>query len=220
MKTPRELHADEIECRVKKVTKSGLVILLYKTARTDMNILDETYGAENWQTDYKEIKGNLYCGIGIRSDTGEWIWKWNCGIESREDGEGNEKKGEASDAFKRAGTLTGIGRSLYTAPFIFVKKGKYKEDDKGKPKEDFAVEKYAAENGKITQLVIKNQSGEVVYSFETAMERRLGGKLICERCGNEITAHGRYTADQVAENSRKIYGSQLCGKCVTEAKKQ
>ena len=86
MEKPRLLSADEIEVKVKKVTEKGVVALLYKTARVDMDILDETYGPENWQDDYKEIKGNLYCGIGINE-----VWKWDCGIESREDDEGNQK---------------------------------------------------------------------------------------------------------------------------------
>ncbi len=116
----RTLTKNEIECRAKQVTEKGAVLLLYKTARTDMDLLDETVGAENWESDYKEIKGNLYCGLGIRCKDGV-VWKWDCGIESREDGDGNEKKGEASDAFKRAGFKWGIGRELYTAPFIWVR---------------------------------------------------------------------------------------------------
>ena len=117
----RLLKANEIEVKVKQVSEKGVICLLYKTARTDMDILDETVGAENWQCEYEEIKGNMYCKIGIKNlDTGEWIWKQDCGIESREDGEGNEKKGEASDAFKRAGFKWGIGRELYTSPFIWV----------------------------------------------------------------------------------------------------
>ena len=117
--TMRLLKADEIEVKIKQVKETGLVALLYKTARTDMDILDDTYGAENWQCEYEEIKGNMYCKIGIWSEKrNQWIWKQDCGIESREDGEGNEKKGEASDAFKRAGFKWGIGRELYTSPFI------------------------------------------------------------------------------------------------------
>lgn len=116
----RFLTADEIEVKVKQVKEKGLVCLLYKTARTDMDLLDETVGPANWENDYREIKGNLYAGIGIRQDDGRMVWKWDCGIESREDGEGNEKKGEASDAFKRAGFRWGIGRELYTSPFIWI----------------------------------------------------------------------------------------------------
>ena len=74
-----------------------------------------------WQRQHHVINDNLYCGIGIwNKDIGQWVWKWDCGVESRADGDGNEKKGEASDAFKRAGFNIGIGRELYTTGFIFV----------------------------------------------------------------------------------------------------
>ena len=93
------LEADDIEVKVKKVGKTGTSVLLYKTARTDMEYLDKVVGIDNWQCDYKEIKGNLYCTIQIWDDDKKhWISKVDCGIESREDGDGNEKKGEASDA--------------------------------------------------------------------------------------------------------------------------
>ena len=115
----RLLEADEIECRVKQVKENGAIILLYKTARTDMDLLDETIGADKWESDFKEIKGNLFAGIGVQTEN-KVVWKWDCGIESRSDGDGNEKKGEASDAFKRAGFKWGIGRELYTVPFIWI----------------------------------------------------------------------------------------------------
>ena len=120
----RFLTADEIEVKVKQVKENGLVCLLYKTARTDMDLLDETVGPGNWTNDYKEIKGNLYAGIGIIQENGGIQWKWDCGIESREDEEGNQKKGEASDAFKRAGFRWGIGRELYTSPSVWIPSNK------------------------------------------------------------------------------------------------
>ncbi len=155
------LKKEQIECKVKKVTEKGAVVLLYKTARTDMDMLDEAFGPENWLCDYKEIKGNLYCGIGVVSGDNSIVWKWDCGIESREDDEGNQKKGEASDAFKRAGFKWGIGRELYTAPFIFIPadkmniqsaNGKYRTFD------TFELEKiaYNEEERKITGLSILN----------------------------------------------------------------
>lgn len=172
----RTLRADEIEVKVKQVGEKGAVALLYKTARTDMAVLDEAFGQNNWTNDYKEIKGNLYCGIGIRmADTGEYVWRWDCGIESRADDEGNEKKGEASDAFKRAGTRWGIGRELYTSPFIFlsvstVAAGK---DTKGRPRyaladkfASFSVKKIGYdENRRISELVIEDEKGNIVYTF-------------------------------------------------------
>lgn len=118
MKTPRLLKPDEISCRVQQVTDSaGAIILLYKDARVDMNILDETYGPTNWQRHHQTIDGNLYCAISIwDEDKAQWVSKQDVGVESATEA----TKGEASDAFKRAGFNWGIGRELYTGPFIFV----------------------------------------------------------------------------------------------------
>lgn len=163
----RALRADEIEVKVKQVKEKGCVALLYKTARTDMDLLDETLGAERWDCDYKTIKDNLYCGISVKTvpdESQSWVTKWDCGIESREDDEGNQKKGEASDAFKRAGFKWGIGRELYTSPFIWIpstaceikpnSKGGYGCYDK------FSVQSIEhSEDGKrITGLVIYNDT--------------------------------------------------------------
>lgn len=163
----RFLTADEIEVKVKQVKENGLVCLLYKTARTDMDLLDETVGPGDWENDYREIKGNLYAGIGIRQKDGSMVWKWDCGIESREDGEGNEKKGEASDAFKRAGFRWGIGRELYTSPFVWIT-GQYADIKastfNGKTKfscfDKFSVEKIAYDEGtgRIIGLAITNDT--------------------------------------------------------------
>lgn len=158
----RLLKEHEIECRVKKMTEKGAIILLYKTARTDMDILDETVTPTNWESDYKEIKGNLYCGIGIRVAEGQMAWKWDCGVESREDEDGNHKKGEASDAFKRAGFKWGIGRELYTAPVIFVPADRMNVKSKsGKPVtyDTFSVEKISYdENRNISGICIRNDA--------------------------------------------------------------
>lgn len=166
----RTLRPEEIEVKIKQVSQKGAVALLYKTSRVDMAILDETYGPENWTNEYRDIDGVLFCGIGIRTDSNkDFVWKWSNGIESRQDGEGNEVKGEASDALKRAGFLVGIGRELYTAPFIFLKvptqkndKGKYELEDKNMR---FSVSEIEYENSKITRLVIVDNFGEVVFTF-------------------------------------------------------
>ena len=156
----RLLTEGDIEVKVKKVTDKGVLLLLYKTARTDMDLLDEHFGAENWECDYREIKGNLYCGIGVRVGD-KFAWKWDCGSESREDGEGNEKKGEASDAFKRAGFKWGIGRELYTAPSIFVPASKVDIKDGRKTFDSFRVEKIAYEGRVISGIsIINNTSGK------------------------------------------------------------
>lgn len=163
----RTLRPNEIDVKVKQVNKNGCLLLLYKTARVDMQLLDEEYGPMGWQCDYKTINNVLYCGIGILHE-GNWIWKWDCGIESRADGEGNEKKGEASDAFKRAAVRWGIGRELYTAPFIWAKLPT-EQDKNGVWK---LVDRFAKFNveaidydqqGNIIGLMIIDNNGKVVY---------------------------------------------------------
>ena len=154
----RNLTADEIECRVQSVKASGLVLLLYKNARCDMNILDETAGAENWQREHYECKGNLFCRVGIRCDDAkhqilEWVWKSDCGTESNTEAQ----KGEASDSFKRACFNWGIGRELYTAPFIWIPAEKCNIIN-GKCYDKFSVEKIIIENKRITAIAIKNDT--------------------------------------------------------------
>ena len=117
MRNFRLLMEPEIECRIAEIRKDGrsLSLLLYKTARTDAAMLDEVYGPENWQNDFKILDGKLYGGIGIPFGD-QWVWRWDCGTESNMEAE----KGQASDAFKRAGFKWGIGAELYTSPRITV----------------------------------------------------------------------------------------------------
>lgn len=162
----RPLKAEEVECRVAQCSEKGVSLLLYKTSRTDMDLLDETVGAENWQKDYKTIDGKLFCGIGVKCD-GEWIWKWDTGIPSNME----SQKGEASDAAKRAGFVWGIGRELYTAPFIWVGADKCKRlslNQKSKRwqcYDDFRVTELGTDEGQIVKLQICNASNKwaVVY---------------------------------------------------------
>lgn len=172
----RKLNANEIQVRVARVGQSYTQLLLYKDARVDMDILDETFGLSGWQCEYEEIKGNLYCKIGIWSEKlNQWIWKQDCGIESKEN-DGNEKKGEASDAFKRAGFKWGIGRELYTGPQILVQNdamgGVVEKDYQGKKFynlknqwQTFYVRDLQYDNdGNIAKLRIVNNKGVEVWS--------------------------------------------------------
>lgn len=124
----RKLTANDVEVRVQSCDENGFNLLLYKNARVDQNILDETFSPFGWQNKYEEIKGNMYCSIGIRATNGEWIWKSNCGTESNTE----KEKGEASDSFKRAGFNWGIGRELYTSPKIKVKGHTQKKSRNGR----------------------------------------------------------------------------------------
>jgi hypothetical protein len=164
----RDLRADEIECRVQQVKDKGLVLLLYKDARVDMNILDETVGSANWQNKFYEHKGILFCSLGINTNyeipgsPDRWVWKDDAGVESNTEAE----KGNASDARKRAGFAWGIGRELYSAPFTWIPaekcdiKDSGKKDKNGKPifvcYDKFTVGKIIIENKQITALAIRN----------------------------------------------------------------
>lgn len=165
----RALRADEIELRVGTVSKnkSGFSLLCYKDARCDQNILDEVYGSEYWQRDHKEVKGNLYGGVGVyNKELNQWIWKWDCGTESNTE----SQKGEASDSFKRACFNLGIGRELYTAPFIWIK-DHFGSD--GKPDARFVsglkislIDYEETETKRtVTKMQIKDKDGLVVFSY-------------------------------------------------------
>lgn len=162
MITFRDLTANEIDCRVAQLTEKGLSLLLYKDARCDMNILDETVGADNWQREHYECKSNLFCRLGINVNfenpdlEPRWIWKSDCGAESNTE----KQKGEASDSFKRAGFNWGIGRELYTAPFIWITPNNYTtKESKGKRvcRNNFVVTHIKIDNKKIVELVIFNE---------------------------------------------------------------
>lgn len=168
----RDLKVNEIECRVAQITDKWLTLLLYKTARTDAQILDETYGEMNWQCDYKEVKGNMYCGISVYDkEKKEWITKWDCGVESYTE----KEKGEASDSFKRAGFKWGIGIELYTAPVIFIpyldnndgKENYLIKNNNGKISTNtkFKVEAIEIKDKEIIRLSIRNYKGRRVFIY-------------------------------------------------------
>ena len=167
----RVLKASEIDCRIQSIGQNrtgavGTTVLLYKDARVDMNILDETVGAMNWQREHSVVNGNLYCTISIWDEVKEqWISKSDVGTESNKE----KEKGQASDSFKRAGFNWGIGRELYSAPFVYIqldkseyieRNGKLTSNAKFKVK-DIAYD----ENRNIVRLVVIDSKGKVRYTF-------------------------------------------------------
>ena len=157
----RPLMANEIEVRVGTLKKdgSGGSYLLYKDSRCDMKILDEVFGAFNWQREHKELKGVIYCGVSICSEQGEWVTKWDAGAESNIE----KEKGEASDSFKRACTNWGIGRELYTAPFIWINFADDERNAKGNI--GLRVSNINVVDGKIVALEIVDKKGNVRYTM-------------------------------------------------------
>lgn len=163
----RNLTEKDIDVRVQSVKENGLILLLYKNARVDMNILDETVGAENWQREHYECKGNLFCRVGINTNYEQkdlpesWVFKSDCGTESNTEAE----KGESSDSFKRACFNWGIGRELYTSPFIWIPADKCNIEN-GKCFDRFSVAKINIENKQVKGLQISNDSKKIVcYEF-------------------------------------------------------
>ena len=225
MKAFRLLRPDEIECRIQKIKPNGLSLLLYKTARTDADLLDEKVGPECWANDFKEIDGVLYGGIGVDYGHG-LVWKWDAGTESNTEAE----KGRASDAFKRAGFKHGIGRELYSAPFVWVPADKCTITN-GKCNDTFSVTDIGYdENQRIVQLeIVNDKTHDIAYKMGRKSEKEKPKQkapepdvevveipLICECCKNAIQPEKNWTVKQIVDASRKKYDGRLfCYKCVT-----
>ncbi|MGL5961423.1 MAG: hypothetical protein ACRCZ0_05665 [Cetobacterium sp.] len=157
----RSLNINEVQVKIQSIKQgNGAILTLYKDARADMTILDDTIGCMNWK---KEHEGNV-CKVSIWCDKrGMWVTKSDVGECIDHNGVINEK-GQASDAFKRACFNWGIGRELYTAPFIWIK-GTVNKFDK------YKVTVFKVENGQITGLQIINDKKEVVYQYYPAGEK-------------------------------------------------
>ena len=163
--TTRLLRSEEIECRVATINEKGISLLLFKDARVDQRILDETFTPFGWKRSHQTIDGNLYCTVEVwDEEKSQWIGKQDVGTMSYSE----KEKGQASDSFKRACFNWGIGRELYTAPFIWIPAEKAKIQRKGDKlisAEYFHVQRieYNA-NREITFLEIQNSYNQTVYT--------------------------------------------------------
>lgn len=213
--TFRDLRADEIELRVGATTETGFSLLLYKTARVDANILDETVGPFNWQKRFYQVKNTMICSVGINvnydDETKEpyWVWKDDAGDESNTEA----IKGEASDSFKRAGFAWGIGRALYTSPFVWITK-----DQNNDPKKShYSVSEIGYTNGEISKLVITNdKTKQVVFSYGSATKVSKNADLVGQKAQTSVntTAEGTirqedktFIDDYIGNLSMEEYGS-------------
>lgn len=228
----RLLRADEVELRVQTVKENGFSLLLYKDARCDMRILDETFGIGNWQRHHEVINDNLFCNVGVRFERengfGEWVWKQDVGTESFTE----KQKGEASDSFKRACFNWGIGRELYTAPSIWINnEGDVKNyKDKLSVSTSFKVSEIDYNDSReINHLVIVDNKGKERYRLgsykpqttqpKAAQQQQAPPqqptpgvvKFFCSEDGVEIT-------ERIAKYSTEKYGRALCMDCQKKAK--
>ena len=225
----RFLNADEIECRVGTINSKGCSLLLYKDARVDMKILDETYGVGNWQRTHEVINGNLFCTIEIWNDKiNQWVKKQDVGTESYTE----KEKGQASDSFKRAGFNVGIGRELYTSPFIWISPKAdmkpyntkdidgndanefypYKGEGYNKvytTKTQFSVEEIDYdENGVINKLTIKDHKGNIRFQIDDTKDVNLtsefNSKLIESGTDLEdIVKHFKKPYEKLTDDDKK-----------------
>ena len=161
----RNLRADELEVRVSDKKNGKMSLLVYKDARVDMRILDETVGNENWVVQYKREGDSLFAGIGIYSEKHKaFIYKWSAGAPSNYEA----VKGESSDAFKRSGFMWGIGRSLYSCPKIVVPESNARH---------YVSRIDYDEKGNVKDLQIKDWN-----------DNRSGTKRIHDDCQNRVSA--------------------------------
>ena len=175
----RTLKANEIECRIGSLKNNGLSLLLYKDARADMKILDETFGFDGWERSHEVIDGKLFCTVKVWSEKRNcWISKQDVGTESNAE----KEKGQVSDSFKRACVKLGVGRELYTAPFIWIN-GNFDKYVK------FDVKEIAYnEDREIKDLVIADSEGNIVYEFKNGEQVK--------------TKKSKYTKDKFVNNEK------------------
>ena len=189
----RLLRADEIECRVSTINERGLSLLLFKDARVDQKILDETFTPFGWKRTHQIIDGNLYCTVEIwDSEKCQWISKQDVGTTSYSE----KEKGQASDSFKRACFNWGVGRELYTAPFIWIGAGNVsiqKKDNKFITSDRFSVQSISYnEQREINALVIVNGKGFKVFEMKPKQKNR-------QDTGNQQNTGGKPDEGQEAE---------------------
>lgn len=227
MKAIRLLRAEEIECRVGTISAKGLSLLLFKDARVDQKLLDETFTPMGWRRSHQEIGGNLYCTVSVwDKEKEQWIDKQDVGTM----GNSEKEKSQASDSFKRACFNWGIGRELYTAPFIWVPADRVRITANGErfsTNERFRVASisYSGER-EISALSVEDSKGNKVYDYKIKQPGRRAsepGKGIQEdqmtalekelaRTGVALEAVlGRYRIGDPKELTPEMYRDAMSG---------
>lgn len=209
----RKLKASEIDARVSTVSEKGCSLLLYKDARVDQNILDETVGPEFWQRSHQLIGNNLYCTVEIFiKELDMWVGKQDVGTESYTE----KEKGQASDSFKRACFNWGIGRELYTAPFIWIPADKVNIAEKNGKRttyDTFTVKDIGySDEGEIVSLkIVNDKRNQVVFTMGGGLSQKDITTLenLCKRKGLDVSAtfpNGirSLTDEQYAEAVKKL----------------
>lgn len=205
----RLLRADEIECRVSVINEKGLSLLLFKDARVDQKILDETFTPFGWKWSHQAIDGNLYCTVEIwDSEKKEWVGKQDVGTMSYSE----KEKGQASDSFKRACFNWGLGRELYTAPFIWIPAGMADIQKKGRDGEQryytndrFSLQSISYnEERAIDSIVVVNSRGQTVYSMDAGKGISAKKKVREKKSPDNPGDSGVVSTEQMTEFEKEL----------------
>ena len=104
-------------------------------------------------------------------ESGQWVAKQDVGTT----GYTEKEKSQASDSFKRACFNWGIGRELYSAPFIWIPADRadiQMREGQNKEKRYYCNDRFSVysiqynEEREISSLVIVNDKGQAVYAMK------------------------------------------------------
>lgn len=207
---PTEL---QVKCTDTKY-KGSATLLIYKDARVDYKVLDETVGKFGWQKDYKEIDGKVYCGVGIYStEMNQWLWKWDTGTEGNFEAE----KSEASDSFKRACFAWGLGRELYNTPKIKIHcPDTYYYNDKLTMTFTVKSIEFDEETKECTRLEIIDRNGKTVFTtFGNASEEDKTFKFSNKELLIEFCKKTKPTLDEAMKQQLENFYRFYAPKCDT-----
>lgn len=210
----RLLRADEIDARVSQITANSVMLLLYKDARCDMNILDETVGPMNWMRAHSRENAN--CTVSIWDDDKKmWISKEDTGTESNTE----KEKGLASDSFKRACTNWGIGRELYTSPSLFFPKAKTNAQ-KGTQGKDVCYDKFIVEDirydGRNVEYVriVDLNTKEIYEAGKVKRTQPVNDEKQANQAKKAEPNRNTKAAPKAAEKAKKTPQEILSDKCI------
>jgi len=164
----KPLDSEDIELRIGHFmgTNGFCMLLAYKTARVDSERLDSVFPGAWGNSHSRDSKGILTATIRVwNHEINCWVERSDVGVESNTE----KEKGEASDAFKRAGFKWGIGAELYNFPFIWINWNDYSEyNNKFTPKnfdnKSIKIDEYIVENAEVKKLKLTHK-GTVIFEF-------------------------------------------------------
>ena len=220
----RLLRADEIEVRISQINERGVSLLIFKDARADIRLLNETFGPFGWRRSHQLIGNSLFCTVEVLDkETGIWVAKQDVGTS----GTTEPEKTAASDSFKRACTCWSLGVELYSSPRIYIPSDRVKIHKQGEryvTYEQFHVDKIEySEEREITYLRIMNSSNVVVFEWKKPKKaaQKLEGlsEMQLAQLKREVQRTGvgfgailqRYNLESVDQMTEEMYADALKG---------